>query len=207
MTEPYYQEDNIMIYNGDCLEVLKQLPSESVDCVMTSPPYWALRDYSVNPQIWDGDKNCEHEWYEVDVLRKATPGDKPSLNSKIAIHRSNNENRPGKPSDFCIKCGAWRGALGLEPTFQLYIKHLCDIFDEVKRVLKKTGNCWVNMGDTYGGSGGSHKDTHKNNSGFQGKYRRTVQRNDMTDKCLLQISSRFAIEICNRSWILRNEII
>ena len=45
MIEPYYQEENIMIYNNDCLEVLKQIPSESIDCVMTSPPYWALRCY------------------------------------------------------------------------------------------------------------------------------------------------------------------
>ena len=36
--------------------------------------------------------------------------------------------------------------LGLEENFQTYINRLCDIFDEVKRVLKKTGTCWVNMG-------------------------------------------------------------
>lgn len=46
------------------------------------------------------------------------------------------------------------GQLGLEKTPEEYIVKLCDIFDEVKRVLKKTGTCWVNLGDTYGGSGG-----------------------------------------------------
>jgi len=58
-------------------------------------------------------------------------------------------------SAFCLRCRAWRGELGLEPTFELYIKHLCNVFDEVKRVLKKMGTLWVNLGDTYGGSGGA----------------------------------------------------
>ena len=43
--------------------------------------------------------------------------------------------------------------LGLEPTFREYITKLCNIFDEVKRVLKKTGTCWVVMGDTYNAGG------------------------------------------------------
>ena len=81
-----------IILQGDSLTQLKTLPDESIDCVMTSPPYWALRDYGVE------------------------------------------------------------GQLGLEPTFEEYIKKLCDIFDEVKRVLKNTGTCWVNMGDTYSGN-------------------------------------------------------
>ena len=80
------------IYQGDSLDILKIFPSESVDCAITSPPYWALRDYGVD------------------------------------------------------------GQLGLEPTFQEYISKLCDIFDEVKRVLKKEGTCFVNLGDTYSGN-------------------------------------------------------
>lgn len=143
-----------MIIHGDCLEVLKTLPDESVDMVMTSPPYWALRDYGVE------------------------------------------------------------GQLGLEPTFQEYINKLCDIFDEVKRVLKKEGTCWVNMGDTYGGSGAG---TWQNKpEGVKQKEVYTLPygksscskiRGTSLDKCLLQIPSRFSIEMCNRGWILRNEII
>ena len=45
----------------------------------------------------------------------------------------------------------WQGELGAEPNFEQYINHLCDVFDEVKRVLKDDGTCWVNIGDTYGG--------------------------------------------------------
>ena len=39
------------IYTGDCLEILKTLPDESVHCCVTSPPYYALRDYGVDGQI------------------------------------------------------------------------------------------------------------------------------------------------------------
>lgn len=113
------------IIQGSALDVLKTLDSESVNCIMTSPPYWALRDYGVE------------------------------------------------------------GQLGLEPTFQEYINKLCDIFDEGKRVLIKDGTCWVNLGDSYFGSG-------------KGK---------MSDKSLCNIPARFSIEMQNRGWILRNVIV
>ncbi|MEM4959122.1 MAG: hypothetical protein QXX12_04520, partial [Nanopusillaceae archaeon] len=87
-------ENKILV--GNALEVLDELPEESVDCVITSPPYYQLRDYGDEVNfIWDEDKNCNHEW--------------------------NKKN-------FCVKCGAWKGQLGLEPTRELYIKHLADIF-------------------------------------------------------------------------------
>jgi len=51
------------IIQGDSLQVLKQMPDESVNCMMTSPPYWALRDYgNAVESIWDGDKSCEHKF-------------------------------------------------------------------------------------------------------------------------------------------------
>jgi DNA modification methylase len=131
------------IYQGDSLDILKTFESESVDCVITSPPYWALRDYGVD------------------------------------------------------------GQLGLEPTFQEYITKLCDIFDEVKRVLKKEGTCWVNMGDTYGGSG-------KGVGGKDSKESWTFDKKPIEngiEKSLCQIPARFSIEMCNRGWILRNTII
>lgn len=50
------------IYCGDTRELLMQLDDESVNCIITSPPYWGLRDYGLEPLIWDGDKDCKHEW-------------------------------------------------------------------------------------------------------------------------------------------------
>ena len=46
----------------DCREGLKQLESNSINCVITSPPYYSLRDYNIEPSIWDDDPSCDHEW-------------------------------------------------------------------------------------------------------------------------------------------------
>lgn len=154
------------IIQGDCLEVLKTIPNESIDCMITSPPYWALRDYGVE------------------------------------------------------------GQLGLEPTFQEYITKLCDIFEEVKRVLKKEGTCWVNLGDTYMGNSSYSKDGRQGfgndkigmmnkkkwldpKNPIEGKLRARehVEKGQTIQKSLVMIPERFAIEMCNRGWILRNKII
>ena len=107
----------------------------------------------------------------------------------------------------------WMGELGAEPEFDQYINHLCDIFDEVKRVLTDDGTCWVNIGDTYGGSGlglsYGIKTKGKNSilpdnldylprvAHSRGKY----------SKSLLLIPFRFALEMMNRGWTVRNVII
>jgi DNA modification methylase len=137
---------------GDACQVLRQFPDESIDCVVTSPPYWALRDYGV------------------------------------------------------------KGQLGLEASFQQYVERLCDIFDEVRRILKKSGTCWIVLGDTY-----STRNTSK------GKWSTYLQSTaydrgttppafkrpatELSGKCLLLIPSRIAIEMISRGWILRNELI
>ena len=146
------------IHNMECLEGLKKLKSNSVNCCVTSPPYWALRDYGVE------------------------------------------------------------GQLGLEPTFEEYINKLCNIFDEVKRVLKKDGTCWVNIGDTYYTKSGSSFANDNLGSGsveeinkksgiskaneLRGKPHKFIQ-----SKSLVGIPFRFALEMINRGWILRNTII
>lgn len=67
--------------------------------------------------------------------------------------------------------------VGTEKTPTEYISNLCDIFEEVKRVLKPEGVCWVNIGDSY------------------------------KSKALMQIPSRFEVAMSDRGWKLRNEII
>ena len=193
------------IIQGDCLEVLKGMQSESVDCSVTSPPYWALRDYKIEPIVWDGDSNCEHEW--TDEIKK-WHSDRGNGNVKEVFDASFQVN--GTKHSFCSKCNAWRGQLGLEPTFELYIQHLCDIFDEVKRVLKKEGTCWVNLGDTFSGSGGSGGSGGDYNQGGmregQPRFKQTKP-NDLSPKSLCMIPYRFAIEMQNRGWTLRNILI
>ncbi|MBI1742894.1 site-specific DNA-methyltransferase [Candidatus Acetothermia bacterium] len=139
------------ILNMDAREGLKQLEDSSVDCVVTSPPYWGLRHYKTEPQLWDGNPKCQHEWQDCfpPPTKNAVQGNTETVkNPRVA-------NSQSSRSFFCSRCEAWQGELGLEPTFELYIKHLCDILDEVKRVLKKEGTCWVNIADTYAGSWGA----------------------------------------------------
>ena len=139
------------ILNGSSLEVLKTLPEKSINMCMTSPPYWALRDYGVE------------------------------------------------------------GQLGLEPTFDEYINKLCDIFDEVKRVLRDDGTCWVNLGDTYSATRWTNnEDTGQPMNNFKDGHRGVNPVKDtgnIPDKCLVGIPFRFATEMINRGWILRNTII
>ena len=109
-------ETNI-IHVGDNLFHLTNIPDNSVDMCVTSPPYYNLRDY----------KNS--------------------------------------------------GQIGAENTVKDFVENLCKVFDEIHRILKPTGSCWVNIGDTY------------------------------DKKRLLQVPSRFEIAMCDRGWHLRNEII
>ena len=177
--KPYWQSDAGTIYQGHALEVLQALPDESVHCCVTSPPYWGLRDYGIEPQIWDASENdhFDHSWRlpHEHVWGNKLPAAKEShTNEGFAEYNRRNyrggghkateqaQNRPDNSGQFCQLCGAWRGSLGLEPTPELYIKHIVDIFREVKRVLRHDGTLFLNLGDSYMGSGGAHKEHHKN---------------------------------------------
>lgn len=96
--------------------------------------------------------------------------------------------------------------MGLEDTFTEYISKLCDIFDEIKRVLKEEGSCWVVIGDTYMNNSSY---SEKGRQGFGKDKIGMIYKNKcgLSSKCLCQIPSRFAIEMCNRGWILRQNII
>ena len=74
--------------------------------------------------------------------------------------------RKPKTSEFCTKCNAWRGSLGLEPTLDLYISHLVEIFREVRRVMKPEATLWLNHGDSYCGGGRAG-----NNPEYYGKHK------------------------------------
>jgi len=194
---------------GHALNVLPKLPSESVNYVATSPPFWSLRDYGVDSVIWDGDKDCKHIWgNKLNPAGYRSNDNNPGKLQSIATQNRNDRQK----SNFCLKCGAWKGSLGLEPTFDLYIKHLCDIFGEVKRVLRKDGTCWVNLGDSYGGSGNASGHTENTkNLGYKTSEMGATKGNQKTTrkyaKSLLDIPYRFSIEMTNRGWIKRNTII
>ena len=201
----------------DVMKALKKLPDESVDMQITSPPYWGLRDYGSDVEvIWDGEEGCEHEF--ISNQRQNIVGNLAKGDEEVGATAAGVQKFIIKEA-FCKKCGAWKGQLGLESDFNLYIKHLVDIFDEVKRVLKKDGTCWINLGDTYSGGNlgvGQPEDwksisTDNKGAGFDTNTMKDFvkQRNkmDYSAKCLCVIPERFMIEMINRGWILRNKII
>jgi len=196
------------IFTGDSLEILKTFPDESVDIVVSSPPYFNLRYYPNAYTIKGGDKNCNHEWTNKPTHIMNSDGGRNS--SKLATKETSNfqsfnehkkviDNGYSEKSKLmggkgvnpkhknqkreydyyiCKKCGAIKFQLGLENTVDDYAHNLCDILDEVKRVLKKTGSLFLNIGDTYDSKTGQ----------------------------LLLVPYRIALEMQKRGWIIRSDI-
>jgi DNA modification methylase len=110
-----------------------------------------LRDYQLEPLIWDSDPQCEHVW--GDEQPEFHKGQVPQNKWKHvdAVAKGGN----AKSGQFCVKCGAFFGHLGLEPDPCLYIDHLVQIFREVWRAMRNDGVIWVNISDSYNGSGGA----------------------------------------------------
>lgn len=143
----------VRVVVGNALDKLREMPAESVHCVVTSPPYWGLRDYGVEPSIWGGGPACEHEWGEPQ--RTANANSMPGPNGRGGKNGDGRRNETKFTGPFCQSCGAWRGAFGLEPTPELFIDHLVEIFDEVRRVLRADGTLWLNLGDSYATGAGA----------------------------------------------------
>lgn len=144
-------------YVGDCRELLRQLPDESVDCVVTSPPYWALRDYGLPPTTWGGSRLCEHSWGAPGTMHKGGPhGHGVLLDGGRGVLAAQAATKDINTGTTCAACGAWRGQLGLEPTPALFVEHMVEVFREALRVLKPDGTCWLNIGDTYASNAGGY---------------------------------------------------
>jgi site-specific DNA-methyltransferase (cytosine-N4-specific) len=202
-----YELDEIKntIILGHVLEVLAKIPNESIDMLITSPPYWGLRNYNTNPQLWDVNKNCDHIWRAY--TRKGTTGGTKSEKVRIK-DQENYQIVPDTEQQVCTKCGAWKGELGAEPKIDLYVEHLCNIFDEVKRILKPSGTCWVNIGDTYAANRGYQIDGTKQVNGSQPKNKQPQAKdNNILPKSLCGVPDRFKIAMIDDGWICRNEVI
>lgn len=192
---------------GDTPTVLRTLPDGYVQCVVTSPPYWGLRNYGTDPQIWvNGQEPCaEHEW--VSFTRRGTSGGVES--AKVQIKGEDNfQIVPDSQQNSCSLCGAWRGELGLEPTPEMYVEHLVQIFREVHRVLKEDGVLFLNLGDSYvgGGRGSGYSEKQDSNRGTVGMPKSIVP-NGLKPKDLVGIPWRVAFALQADGWYLRQDII
>lgn len=147
---------SVRLLIGDCRETLATLPERSVQSVATSPPYWGLRDYGTPPLVWGGDPAHAHVWGPAHtagwhVGTKAGIATS-TLNNSAATHQANSKVTGATMGSTCA-CGAWLGSLGLEPTPDLYVEHIVECFRPVRRVLRDDGTLWLNLGDSYAGSG------------------------------------------------------
>lgn len=211
-----YSVDEIVnrIFGGHSLDVLRQFPAESVHMSITSPPYWGKRSYKTTPLIWDGLPECKH-----DFSIETEAGDiryRGVESSSVSFHKDATAIEGDGKGAFCSKCGAWRGELGHKLTPESFVNHLCLIFDEVRRILRPDGSCWVNIGETYYGSGGSigHTPDTKNfgrNTVEYGAYPTGTLA--MQKHAFLQAKSQcgipemFVLEMLKRGWIKRNTIL
>lgn len=163
----------VRIYPGDCRQVLAKLDEESVHCVVTSPPYYGVRDYMVAGSTWsDG----------------------------------------------------WYGALGLEPSVEMYVDHIVQVFRAVRRVLRKDGTVWVNMGDGYVSAPPGNKGKYNPETDRDGVYSRRGNRqlghgedmkaiyvkhraSGLKEKDLIGMPWRVALALRADGWWLRQDIV
>lgn len=189
------------------------LADGSVQCCVTSPPYWSLRDYGLEPSIFGGDPECEHVWGDELPHNKGTGGHNPKQDSNNIGSWQGDETTQGS---FCRLCNAWRGCLGLEPTPELYVEHMVEVVREVRRVLRDDGTCWLNLGDSYAGSGkgrmgdgtivgGVKQQT--NWGSVHGDMPTYYAGNGLKPKDLVGIPWRVAFALQADGWWLRSDII
>jgi DNA modification methylase len=139
--------DPLTVLQGDALEQLRTLPECSIQCCVTSPPYWGLRDYGT--ASWQGgDGDCDHS------VKLGGNGD------ASAIQVGNRWTQTYQARSDCPKCGAKRidSQIGLEETPEQYVVKIVEVFREVRRVLKNNGTLWINMGDSYWNGGAQKRD-------------------------------------------------
>ena len=194
---------------GHVIDKLKEIPDNSIDCIVTSPPYYGLRKYKAPNAIWGGDSACEHEW-GVSVPLETINKNRNGLGQNSVVRVRNQEWVEAKViGSYCQKCGAWQGQLGLEPDYHLYLDHVLMVTAELKRVLKPTGILWWNMGDSYNGNkeGKTDKKVSDYIKNDQNGLVKTAS-SSMPLKSLMQLPTRFAIRMVDeQGWILRNIMI
>ena len=198
---------------GDNIETLKTLPDNSIDCCITSPPYYGLRDYGTGKWI-GGDPNCPH--YRTSHFSTHTS----TGHKGMYDYGAQGAVSDGIYKTVCPKCGAIREdkQVGLEETPEEYIDRLVSIFREVKRALKDDGTLWVNIGDSYNSSGHSRNEDGSitfsekaqkqstNKGSYDGQFNKKVV-SSCKPKDLIGVPWMLAFALRADGWYLRSDII
>lgn len=163
---------------GDAFDLFDSLPDQSIDLIITSPPYWGHREYGLDHN-WETFNNIEHVKQNFKVQTEG-----------YARYRAQN------------------GTLGLEPYPEWYVSHLAEILNRGWRCLKTSGSMWINIGDTYFARWASIRENGRQGLSDEGRLRRkTPMGGFRQEKQLLLIPARLAIAMQDEGWILRNDLI
>jgi len=180
---PSWRTGAVALYTGDAHDVLSTMPDSCVDCIVTSPPYFGLRSYETGR--WSGGRtDC----------------------------RDHGASSPAAPTS-CSACGAvWVDRqYGRESTVSEYIDHLVAVFDQARRILHPAGTLWLNLGDSYAGTGPRTARPHGSNNVVGANYDRrqwtpgTVE--GLRPKNLIGVPWRVALALQADNWILRNAVV
>lgn len=196
----------IEILQGDCLTILRTLPSNSIHCCITSPPYWGLRDYQTG--VWvGGDPTCDHR---SPTMREGRNETRQKLAGSAATNAYQNILAHNA---HCGRCGATKkdAQMGLEPSVGEHLASLVAVFAEVLRVLRPDGTLWLNYGDAYAGvpngrSAAATKVAGNDDRTFRDKPMSTVG-GLFKAKDRMLLPARVAIALQESGWWLRDEIV
>ena len=225
------------VIRGHVIDALRPLPEKSVQCIVTSPPFFGLRRYEVcvcgsdskpdpncswcegtgmikgmEPQLWGGDPSCAHEWVNTPPRRNRAADD-----ASGAISKGNSgASYDAEGGKLCSLCGGWLGQLGLEPTHLMYIDHMILVGRELYRVLRDDGIFWMEIGDSYV--------THQSGVIGEARWRTSGLRNQthigneqagsidkrilgLKEKNMALIPQRLAIAFQDEGWVVRSIVI
>ena len=189
---------------GDARKRLAELPAGSVRTCITSPPYFGLRDYGT--ASWDGgDPECPHTGKpmatKANINRNTGGGNDVKNATALEFFRER-----------CERCGAMRidSQMGLEETPDAYVEEMVLLFREVWRVLADDGTLWLNLGDSYSGSGkgpagnlgAKHDERNMEHTKASGNVPIGLKPKD-----LIGIPWRVAFALQADGWYLRQDII
>jgi DNA modification methylase len=196
---------------ADVLKGLRKLPDESVQCVVTSPPYFGLRDYGTAK--WEGgDPACDH------TVRADPHTESSTLDGGKATTGHQKEGFKAT----CPRCGAVRvdSQIGLEQSPEVYVASLVEVFKEMRRVLRKDGIVWLNLGDSYAATPTGNRGTKSGLAGAgspvyeatldryaETKSRRPTIPVGLKPKDLIGIPWRVAFALQADGWWLRSDIV
>lgn len=184
---PAWSAGPVTLYTGDAHDVLSAMPDTSVDCIVTSPPYFGLRSYETGQ--WSGGRADCQDHHVANPAGAAM-------------------------SSTCPTCGGvWADRqYGREATVEEYIEHLVAVFDQARRILHPAGTLWLNLGDSYAGTGPRTARPHAPSGVVGGNYDRRQWTPGavagLRPKNLIGVPWRVALALQGTNqWWLRNAIV